>query len=109
MTTRRPLNHCADCGDTWHPRGRDLSHRCPYCGSRNTSIVVLSSGNGNGCAGLIAAVIGLPLLLVGLSMCGFDDGSNMSEPTPEQVEKLCENHRLEPDWGWLPDDWPECP
>ena len=32
-------------------------------------------------------VVGLPLLLFGLSMCGADDGSNMSEPTPEQIER----------------------
>lgn len=28
---KRPLNLCGDCGYTWHPRGRDLSRRCPEC------------------------------------------------------------------------------
>ena len=36
--TQRPLNGCYNCGDTWHPRGRDLSNRCPNCGSRDTYI-----------------------------------------------------------------------
>ena len=31
--TRRPLNSCAACGHTWHPRGHDLSHNCPRCGA----------------------------------------------------------------------------
>jgi hypothetical protein len=29
----RPLNRCRSCGDTWHPRGQDVSDRCPTCGS----------------------------------------------------------------------------
>jgi hypothetical protein len=33
-STRRPMNQCANCGYTWHPRGHDLSTRCPNCGSR---------------------------------------------------------------------------
>ena len=36
--TDRPLNSCHDCGDTWHPRGRDLSNKCPRCGSTNIAI-----------------------------------------------------------------------
>lgn len=27
----RPLNGCRDCGRTWHPKGQDLSARCPGC------------------------------------------------------------------------------
>ena len=37
--TERPLNACHDCDDTWHPRGRDLSKKCPCCGSRDVYIV----------------------------------------------------------------------
>lgn len=33
----RPLNQCAECGYTWHPRGRNLSRRCPNCGVVFTS------------------------------------------------------------------------
>lgn len=29
---KRPLNRCWECGHTWHPRGKDLSLRCPACG-----------------------------------------------------------------------------
>lgn len=37
----RPLNGCRDCGRTWHPKGQDISVRCPSCkGSR----VYLPSG-----------------------------------------------------------------
>ena len=38
MTTKRPQNRCLDCGDTWHPRGRNLSHQCPFCRSSNVEI-----------------------------------------------------------------------
>lgn len=40
-TTKRPLNKCKDCGRTWHPRGSNLSARCPNCGSRSTKIAGL--------------------------------------------------------------------
>lgn len=31
--TKRSLNRCGACGDTWYPRGRELSKKCPSCGS----------------------------------------------------------------------------
>lgn len=37
----RPLNGCRDCGRTWHPKGQDISARCPGCKS---SRVYLPSG-----------------------------------------------------------------
>lgn len=37
----RPLNGCRDCGRTWHPKGQDISARCPSCKS---SRVYLPSG-----------------------------------------------------------------
>lgn len=36
--TKRPKNKCKDCGDTWYPRGRNLSNNCPSCGSANVEI-----------------------------------------------------------------------
>jgi hypothetical protein len=37
----RPLNECRDCGATWYPRGRDLSHRCRDCGSKDVRIAAV--------------------------------------------------------------------
>jgi hypothetical protein len=34
----RPLNRCRACGDTWHPRGQDVSDRCPTCGSAKVGL-----------------------------------------------------------------------
>lgn len=31
--TLRSQNACASCGNTWYPRGKELSSRCPGCGS----------------------------------------------------------------------------
>lgn len=33
--TKRSLNKCVDCKYTWYPKGKDLSARCPECGSVN--------------------------------------------------------------------------
>jgi hypothetical protein len=38
QTPMRPLNQCHDCGYTWYPRGKDVSHRCPRCSSTDTGI-----------------------------------------------------------------------
>ncbi len=56
--TFRPLNQCENCGSTWHPRGKDLSSRCPTCGSRNVGIV-RSSSSRSGCAPIVVGIIGV--------------------------------------------------
>jgi predicted RNA-binding Zn-ribbon protein involved in translation (DUF1610 family) len=34
---KRAQNTCSDCGYTWNPRGKDLSHECPQCGGGNVA------------------------------------------------------------------------
>lgn len=36
--TKRPQNICEDCKYTWYPRGKDVSPKCPRCGSTNTKV-----------------------------------------------------------------------
>ena len=36
--TKRTQNYCKDCGDTWYPRGRYLSNKCPNCGSTDVDL-----------------------------------------------------------------------
>ena len=73
--TQRPLNKCNDCGDTWYARGRDLSHKCPYCGSTDVRYA-----NNGGCLGVL--LVGL-LILAGIgALTGNDD----SPPAPTQQE-----------------------
>src|SRR5471032_831930 len=31
--TKRSQNKCKKCGYTWHPRGKNMSLKCPSCGS----------------------------------------------------------------------------
>ena len=38
----RPLNRCSNCNYSWHPRGKNVSLRCPNCGG----VDVASSGSG---------------------------------------------------------------
>lgn len=40
--TLRPQNTCGACGHTWYPRGKNLSPKCPECGSRETKILMPS-------------------------------------------------------------------
>lgn len=39
QVTKRPQNKCLDCGDTWYPRGRDVSKSCPNCQGRSVEVV----------------------------------------------------------------------
>lgn len=61
--TFRPLNQCNSCESTWHPRGKDVSSRCPSCGSRDVDIVRPSSSL-PGCAPIVVVSIGF-IFLVG--------------------------------------------
>jgi hypothetical protein len=36
--TLRPKNVCNDCGNTWYPKGKDLSSVCPRCKNGNVRI-----------------------------------------------------------------------
>lgn len=38
QSTQRPRNLCQYCTYTWYPRGRNLSVKCPHCGSENVSL-----------------------------------------------------------------------
>lgn len=37
MATKRPMNRCKKCGETWYSRGSDTSTRCPECGNRHVA------------------------------------------------------------------------
>lgn len=52
----RPQNTCPRCGYTWHPRGHNVSLRCPNCGCRDVKVVTIP------CGMLLAASGGLVLI-----------------------------------------------
>jgi hypothetical protein len=59
---RRPHNSCYSCGHGWHPRGHNISLRCPNCNSENvgiTPIVAFTRGRGSciGCLILFFAIV----------------------------------------------------
>lgn len=56
--TLRPKNRCDDCSYTWHPRGKNVSLRCPNCRSTNVSVVTINLKGGLAVFGVIC-VIGL--------------------------------------------------
>lgn len=57
--TKNPKNRCKTCGDTWYPRGRSRSLKCPNCGSKEVETV--SSG------GLFALIV---LIIAGVIFFG---------------------------------------
>lgn len=63
--TIRRQNKCKSCGYTWYPRGKDISLKCPKCGSSSVGF----SGLG---------VIGSILLLMAFSIFNFGGNNNSS-------------------------------
>lgn len=69
----RPQNECLDCASTWHPRGRDVSLKCPACGGDNVAVLASPApaalperGSGIGpIAGVIVGSIALAGAVVG--------------------------------------------
>lgn len=64
-STKRSQNKCKACGYTWFPRGKNLSLKCPSCGSTDVSIKGASLG--------VVAVIIVALMI-------FSDRSPSSRP-----------------------------
>jgi hypothetical protein len=56
---RRPLNECRACRYTWHPRGHNVSSRCPQCGSSDVQISMFT-----------LPLLGCLLALVMMGCCG---------------------------------------
>ena len=52
---QRPQNICKTCHYSWYPRGKNISHKCPRCGSTNTGIQY---------EGLVIAVLLILVLLI---------------------------------------------
>ena len=64
MSTKRSLNYCNDCSNTWYPRGRDLSNNCPRCGSSDVTYAGCF-GKSSGCVGAVAlSVIAFVVLAI---------------------------------------------
>lgn len=38
--TKRPQNVCRSCGYSWYPRGKDVSAKCPSCGSPRVELAI---------------------------------------------------------------------
>lgn len=73
MGTKRSLNKCADCKNTWYPKGKDLSSRCPECKSTNVEYA------GSGLLGKLG--IGVAVLLALSIFSGKDKQS--AQPTAD--------------------------
>lgn len=69
----RNQNKCNDCRYTWYPRGKNLSHVCPNCGSENVAVVT------NWTPFIAVAAVGLYLAFGGKSTNG---GTTSGTPDP---------------------------
>lgn len=78
MKTLRPHNRCSQCSYTWYPRGKNISLRCPSCGSTDVKMTV-------GClSGPL--VLGVPIFMV-FMMFGSTT-LNLVQPKPQRVEPV---------------------
>ena len=76
VRTLRPLNKCRACGMTWYPRGKDLSPRCPNCGSHETRTI----HPGCGCLVVLVAVVAV------VGLCTPKDKRPEHDVTPSASE-----------------------
>src|SRR5262249_24814193 len=68
--TRRPLNRCRHCLETWYPRGSNLSPRCPRCGSFAVEVPPGCSSIGCSPQALTVFVVGFAILFA-CSLCYY--------------------------------------
>lgn len=66
--TLRPQNRCTSCGYTWHPRGKNLSSKCPSCGHKGVKL-----------AGTVAAAV--------IGLAGWAAVSGLSTPSKPAVPR----------------------
>lgn len=71
--TKRPQNKCKACGNTWYPRGKNISSKCPNCGSKDVSVVWSWGG--------VAAL----LVVGGVIFSGSDKPKDAPAVTPTQT------------------------
>jgi hypothetical protein len=87
--TMRPLNECKRCNYTWHPRGKNLSLRCPNCGSRDVAISPIPVVG-------VLAVGGIVLLLAALGSGNRRDPEVARERRNEPVLAKTAETKSEP-------------
>lgn len=85
--TMRPLNECKDCKHTWHPRGHNLSRRCPNCGSRAVAISTLPAA---GVLGIVVVVLVLAAIGSGNRRESTSAHENRSETPLKKSEPKIE-------------------
>jgi hypothetical protein len=61
--TQRPQNECEACGYTWYPRGKNLSARCPNCGSSRTTFVPVVPDSASSALGVLLGCLAVPFFL----------------------------------------------
>lgn len=79
VATKRMQNRCRTCKNTWYPRGKDLSDRCPRCGGSDVTYNL-------GCAPVIG-ILGL-LTVVTSYVCGGPPQPARTAPPPSSAPAL---------------------
>jgi hypothetical protein len=76
---KRSLNRCKSCGDTWYPKGRDLSRKCPNCGSTDIAYA------GGGCGAILFLLILVAVVFAVFPRSKNESATPPAEPTPSQA------------------------
>ena len=92
--TYRPENICHSCNYEWHPRGHDLSRKCPSCGSTHVEQVVYETPPKQPLTAfdVFANVMSV---VIGVGFVGWMVGAGVSHyqaqnppPTPEETARM---------------------
>lgn len=97
--TKRPQNRCGRCGDTWYPRGSNVSSKCPKCGSTGPITAIGGRAGGPSVPGCLAILGSLSVIWAFNSVVcqggrpptnmtasdAVPDGRGAPEPTPHET------------------------
>lgn len=70
MATKRSLNKCGKCKNTWYPKGKNLSTRCPACGDSDVKYAGM---------GLLGKILTTGLVISAIA--AFSGGKQSSPPS----------------------------
>lgn len=78
----RPQNLCKNCKYTWYPKGRNVSAKCPQCGSRDVQI---APTYGMGCCLVFVVGFFALAIIAKFSPMPAPKPDRVAQPLPTQV------------------------
>ena len=80
--TKRIQNKCKSCGNTWYPKGKNLSLKCPNCGSNAVTYA------GCGCFFWLAIIVIIGVVAVIVSSGNANKSEKDTDNTNTEMDKV---------------------